>query len=79
MVIPDMHPVESSCVARLGYDPEAEEAYVEFHDRGLYVYRGVPSPVYAEFAAAESKGAFLNTAIKPRYPARRSGGSPVRP
>lgn len=65
-----MHSVDSTCVARLGYDDEAEEALVEFHDAGLYAYGEVPPAVYAEFEAAESKGTFLNEVIKPGYPAR---------
>ncbi|HET9164067.1 MAG TPA: KTSC domain-containing protein [Solirubrobacterales bacterium] len=65
-----MHPVDSSAMARLGYDEEAEEALVEFHDAGLYAYEGVPPAVYAEFDTAESKGTFLNEVIKLRYPAR---------
>jgi hypothetical protein len=66
-----MHAVDSSCVARIGYDPAAEEVYVEFHDSGLYAYEGVPAHVYEEFDRAESKGTFVNEAIKPRYPFRR--------
>jgi hypothetical protein len=66
-----MHAVESSCVARIGYDAEAEEAYVEFHDSGVYAYSGVPRSVYDEFASADSKGTFINTVIKPRYPVRK--------
>jgi KTSC domain len=66
-----LHHVDSTCVARLGYDEAAEEALVEFHDSGLYGYRPVPSHVYAEFASAESKGTFLNEVIKPSYAARK--------
>lgn len=66
-----MHPVDSSCVAKIGYDPAAEEVYVEFHDSGVYAYQGVPAHVYEEFARAESKGTFVNTVIKPRYPFRK--------
>lgn len=65
-----MHAVESSCVARIGYDPASEEVYVEFLDSGLYAYRGVSQSVYDEFARAESKGTFVNEVIKPRYPFR---------
>jgi KTSC domain len=71
MTRPAMHRVDSTCVARIGYDAGVEEAYVEFHDSDLYGYRGVPRSVFAEFEAAESKGTFLNTVVKPRYPARR--------
>jgi hypothetical protein len=69
-----MHDVDSTCVAKLGYDEVAEEALVEFHDSGLYGYRPVPPDVYAEFELAESKGTFLNEVIKPGYRVRRLGG-----
>ncbi|HEY6550308.1 MAG TPA: KTSC domain-containing protein [Solirubrobacterales bacterium] len=71
MPVPKMNPVDSSCVAKIGYDPNAEEAYVEFHDSGLYAYRGVPARVFEAFVAAESKGTFVNEVIKPRYPFRK--------
>jgi len=70
--VPKLRPVDSSCVARVGYDPDAEEVYVEFHDSGLYAYRGVSAHVYEEFLAADSKGTFVNEAIKPRYPHRKA-------
>lgn len=73
MSLPRMQPVDSGAIARIGYDPKAEEAYVEFHDADVYAYRGVPSEVFDEFAEAESKGTFLNTAIKPRFPFRKIG------
>jgi hypothetical protein len=69
--VPKMHPVDSSCVAKVGYDSRAEEAYVEFLDSGLYAYRGVSARVYEQFVAAESKGTFVNEVIKPRYPFRK--------
>jgi KTSC domain-containing protein len=69
--VPKLHPVDSSCVARIGYDPAVEEVYVEFHDSGTYAYRGISALVFDEFARAESKGTFLNEVIKPRYPFRK--------
>lgn len=71
MLTPRLQAVESSCVARIGYDEGAEEVYVEFHDSGTYAYRGVPARVFEDFLRAESKGAFVNEAIKPCYPVRR--------
>jgi KTSC domain len=71
MTVPKLTPADSTCVARVGYDPDAEEAYVEFHDSGLYAYRGVSARVYDRFVSAESKGAFVNEVIKPRYPVRK--------
>jgi hypothetical protein len=69
-----MHDVDSTCVARLGYDEAAEEVLVEFHDSGLYGYRSVSPEIYAEFELAESKGTFLNEVIKPAYPVRKLRG-----
>jgi hypothetical protein len=68
---PRMFPVDSSAIARVGYDARVEEAYVEFHDSGTYAYLGVPPGVFAELARAESKGTFVNDVIKRRYPYRR--------
>jgi hypothetical protein len=65
-----MHPVDSSAVARIGYDAEAKEAYVEFLGGGLYAYRGVPPAVFEQLVAADSKGTFVNAVIK-RYPFRK--------
>lgn len=70
MPVPRMHPVESSAVARIGYDAEAEEAYVKYIDGDLYAYEGVPARVFEELANAESKGTLVNAVIK-EYPFRR--------
>lgn len=69
--MPKLFPVDSSAIAKIGYDVEAEEAYVEFRDAGLYAYSGVPLRVFAELARADSKGAFVNEMIKRRYPFRK--------
>ena len=68
---PDLQPVDSTSVARIGYDREAMEIYVEFHTGALYGYRRAPDFVFDAFAGADSKGAFLNRTIKPRFTARR--------
>ena len=73
MPLPRMQPVDSSAIARIGYDPKAEEAYVEFHDSTIYAYSGMLPAAFDEFAEAESKGTFLNTAIKLRFPFRKIG------
>jgi hypothetical protein len=73
MPIPRMQPVDSSVIARIGYDEKAEEAYVEFHSSNVYVYSGMSPGVFVEFAEAESKGTFLNTVIKPRFWFRKIG------
>jgi hypothetical protein len=69
--MPKMFPVDSSAIARIGYDVEMEEAYVEFRESGgVYAYGGVPLGVFAELSRAESKGTFVNEVIK-RYPFRK--------
>ena len=65
-----MHSVESSAVARIGYDARAEEAYVEYLGGDLYAYEGVSAGVFEQLANADSKGTFVNAVIK-RYPFRR--------
>jgi hypothetical protein len=72
--VPKMFPVDSSAIARIGYDVEAKEAYVEFRESGgIYAYSGVPLEVFAELARADSKGTFVNEVIK-RYPFRQLDG-----
>lgn len=70
-MVPRMQAVESSAVARIGYDERAEEVYVEFVDDGTYAYRGVPPWVWNELEAAESKGTFVNRVLKPNCPCRK--------
>lgn len=70
MPIPQLHPVESSAVSRIGYDAEAEEAFVEYLGGDLYAYEGVSADVFAALASAESKGTFVNAVIK-EHPFRR--------
>jgi hypothetical protein len=70
MPVTRMYAVESSAVKAIGYDAEAEEAYVEYLGGGLYVYEEAPVDVFEELAKAESKGTFVNAVIK-AYPFRR--------
>lgn len=64
----EMQPVVSTNVAAIGYDERAEEVHVEFITTGLYVYSGVPLPIWQEFEVAGSKGEFVNKILKPGYP-----------
>ena len=63
-------PVKSSSLAAVGYDPEFSTLEVEFRNSRSYQYF-VPTQVFEKFTAAESKGAFLNRHIKPRFPSSR--------
>ncbi len=53
------------------YDPDRNELTVRFTNGRGYVYSLVPPAIFAAFAAAKSKGAFLNAEIKPRFPFRK--------
>lgn len=64
----DMHPVDSSNVAEIGYDDEEMVLYVRFNKGALYFYEGVPPDVWDEFVYTESKGRFIHTHLKDRYP-----------
>ena len=60
-------PVVSSSVASLGYDAAARTFEVEFTNGAVSQYFDVPLAVYDAFATAESKGRFLNDAIRDSY------------
>lgn len=60
--------VASSNVRSVGYDPSALILEVEFHDGGVYQYRSVPGSVHAGLLGAASKGSYLASHIKNRYP-----------
>jgi hypothetical protein len=60
-------PVDSSSLASVGYEEPTRILEVEFHNGGVYQYLGVPSFTFRALMAAESRGAFLNTRIKPFY------------
>jgi hypothetical protein len=67
--LPKMHWIESSSIRAVGYDSDHARLVVEFIGGGTYVYYGVPASAYQELLAAESAGRYVNTTIKPRYPA----------
>jgi KTSC domain len=69
--MPRMHPVDSSWIAKIGYEPGAAEVFVALIEGGVYAYVGVPASVWRELVAAESKGTFVNETLKPRFRFRR--------
>lgn len=60
----EMTPALSSNVIEFGYDPEARELYVRFKGGALYQYQGVPQDIYDGLMNSDSKGVFVNMAIK---------------
>lgn len=73
MSMPEMHPVSSSSIAMVGYDEESQEAYVEFHKGGLYIYRGVPPQEFENLWKAQSVGKYHRAYFVNVYPYERIG------
>ncbi|MGH6952394.1 MAG: KTSC domain-containing protein [Vitreimonas sp.] len=59
--------VRSSLIQRAIYDASKQTLAVTFTTGRTYLYFEVPSDVYAEFAAAESRGRYFNWRIRDRY------------
>lgn len=57
--------VDSEAIASVGYEGTALE--VEFTTGRVYRYFGVSRPVYEALMRAESRGAYFNKWIRPRY------------
>jgi hypothetical protein len=73
------HHVESSSLASVGFSEEHNVLEVEFNNRRLYEYFGVPRALYEQLLAAQSKGAFMNRFIRHRFPERQVDGSGSEP
>jgi hypothetical protein len=75
--VPTLVPVISSNLLAVGYDPASATLYVAFLPSpkrpapALYAYDGVSSDVHVALMSANSKGAYLCSAIKGAYPYRR--------
>lgn len=60
--------VSSSSIAAVGYDAASETLEVEFTNGSIYQYYNVPQPIYEAFMDSPSKGQFLSSQIKDRFP-----------
>jgi hypothetical protein len=68
----EMKPVESSFLSKLGYDPEAKVLAIQMQNSSdTYLYQNVPASIYADFLAADSKGAFYVEKIKGQFESTR--------
>lgn len=61
----------SSNIVSAGYDPSSETLEIEFMSGSVYQYYNVPQSIYEQFLAAPSKGRFLSSQIKDRFPYAR--------
>jgi predicted nuclease of predicted toxin-antitoxin system len=64
--------VESSAISSIFYDPKSQTLDIEFKSSGeTYRYFDVPNDEYQGMLKATSKGAYLNSEIKPKYRTRK--------
>lgn len=64
-------PVVSSNLRSVGYDCRSPVLEIEFQNRRLYQYLGVPEEIFVELMRAPSHGSYFHTQIRDRYPFRR--------
>jgi hypothetical protein len=64
-------PVASSNIASIGYDSPSQTLEIQFHSGAVYQYYNVPQTIYDALMASGSKGQFLNSQIKDRFPFAR--------
>lgn len=63
--------VQSSNVAKVAHDPQAQKLHVEFKDGGRYVYHGVDAAAHADLMAAKSVGSHLYKNVVSSYRGER--------
>ncbi len=64
-------PIESSVLAEVGYDQKRRLLEVKLVSGAIYQYLDVPAREFMALLAAESRGRYYNTIIKPNYAYRR--------
>jgi hypothetical protein len=65
------HPVQSSVLESVGYDPGAKILELEFREGGVWNYFDFSRISYKRFITAESLGKFFVKRIKGKYPELR--------
>ncbi|MBK4716256.1 MULTISPECIES: KTSC domain-containing protein [Tenebrionibacter/Tenebrionicola group] len=65
------HPVTSSRIANIGYNPSTTELEVTFREGSIYRYRGVPERLFYTFLTVVSKGRFYDGVIYNKFPEKR--------
>jgi hypothetical protein len=64
----DLHPVESSNIAAIGYRPHERNLRVQFRSGGLYQFGSFAPTDYKAFTDASSKGKHFGQHIRGNYP-----------
>lgn len=60
--------VASSTLFTVAYDARRGVLQLEFHDRTVYQYLGVPTELYETLLQSPSKGKYFNRAIRGQFP-----------
>ena len=60
--------VASTALVAVAYDARRELLQLEFRNRSVYQYFGVPVEVHQALLGAPSKGEYFNRAIRGRFP-----------
>ena len=60
-------PLNSTCLATMCYDPEAESLDLEFVSGHSFSYGGVPPEIALGLLTASSPGGYYNSAIKGKF------------
>ncbi len=63
----DRIPVDSSNIASVGYDKEAQVLEIEFHHGAVHQYFDVPKKVYEELMNSGVKGSYFMNEIKSKF------------
>lgn len=64
-------PVESTHLAAVGYEEDAERLTIQFVNGDTYEYNFVPAPVCRSMISAGSIGSFFSTHIRPNFPGEK--------
>jgi hypothetical protein len=68
----DITAVESSTLAKVGYEADRRLLQLEFRSGAVYDYFGVPASVHESLLLSSSKGYYFNRLVRGRFPYSRS-------
>ena len=63
--------VDSTVIYAVGYDAKKSDLEIQFMDKSVYLYLGVPATLYLGLMNAESKGTFFDAKIKNQFVFRK--------
>lgn len=67
----NLHPVISSNIAAIGYDPQASRLVVKFKSGAKYAYDSVPAEIHKRLIAAERIGTYFHQNVRDKFKATK--------